>query len=78
MPAIRSRFPQLKLQLAEEKTADILRLLDDGKLDAGLLALPVEDETIPLNSRSCSRSRSSWPCPFRTPWPPSAKSGSMT
>ena len=44
MPLIRDRFPELKLQLAEEKTSKLLRLLDDGGLDAALLALPVEDE----------------------------------
>lgn len=46
VPGIRKRFPQLKLQLAEEKTADILRLLEDGKLDAGLLALPVDVDNL--------------------------------
>ena len=46
VPGIRKRFPQLKLQLAEEKTADILRLLEDGKLDAGLLALPVDVDSL--------------------------------
>ena len=44
MPLIRDRFPELKLQLAEEKTSKLLRLLDNGGLDAALLALPVEDE----------------------------------
>ena len=43
IPDIRDNFPELKLQLAEEKTEDILRMLDQGRLDAGLLALPVED-----------------------------------
>jgi LysR family hydrogen peroxide-inducible transcriptional activator len=46
VPGIRRRFPQLKLQLAEEKTADILRLLDDGELDAALLALPVDGDQL--------------------------------
>lgn len=46
VPAIRKRYPKLKLQLAEEKTPDILRLLEDGKLDAALLALPVDVETL--------------------------------
>jgi LysR family hydrogen peroxide-inducible transcriptional activator len=46
VPGIRRRFPQLKLQLAEEKTADILRLLEDGDLDAGLLALPVDVDSL--------------------------------
>jgi len=43
IPVIRQRFPELRLQLAEEKTEDILNMLDQGRLDAGLLALPVEE-----------------------------------
>lgn len=43
IPGIREKFPELKLQLAEEKTEDILGMLDQGRLDAGLLALPVND-----------------------------------
>jgi LysR family hydrogen peroxide-inducible transcriptional activator len=43
IPAIRQKYPELRLQLAEEKTEDILNMLDQGRLDAGLLALPVED-----------------------------------
>jgi LysR family hydrogen peroxide-inducible transcriptional activator len=46
VPGIRQRFPDLKLQLAEEKTADILRQLDNGELDAGLLALPIDDDSL--------------------------------
>lgn len=42
IPVIRRRYPELRLQLAEEKTEDILNMLDQGRLDAGLLALPVE------------------------------------
>ncbi len=42
IPVIRQRYPELRLQLAEEKTEDILNMLDQGRLDAGLLALPVE------------------------------------
>ena len=44
IPGIRKRYPELRLQLAEEKTEDILRMLDQGRLDAGLLALPIEDQ----------------------------------
>lgn len=40
---VRERFPQLELLLVEEKTEVILQQLRDGKLDAGLLALPVHD-----------------------------------
>ena len=43
IPVICERFPELRLQLAEEKTEDILNMLDQGRLDAGLLALPVEE-----------------------------------
>src|SRR5210317_1324298 len=44
VPAVRERFPNLRLQLAEEKTEDILRMLRQGQLDAGVLALPVGGE----------------------------------
>jgi len=44
IPEIRKRFPVLGLQLAEEKTEDILRMIDQGRLDAGLLALPVTEQ----------------------------------
>jgi len=43
IPEIRTRYPELGLQLAEEKTEDILKMLDQGRLDAGILALPIED-----------------------------------
>lgn len=43
IPVIRQRYPELRLQLAEEKTEEILHMLDQGRLDAGLLALPVEE-----------------------------------
>ena len=42
VPGIRKRFPDLKLQLAEEKTEILLRQLDNGDLDAALLALPLD------------------------------------
>lgn len=44
VPGIRARFPNLELLLAEEKTASILRMLREGTLDAGVLALPLHDE----------------------------------
>jgi len=43
IPVIRRRYPDLRLQLVEEKTEVILNMLDQGRLDAGLLALPVEE-----------------------------------
>jgi LysR family hydrogen peroxide-inducible transcriptional activator len=48
VPVIRKRFPELKLQLAEEKTEDLLEMLDNGSLDAALLALPVQAEGLEL------------------------------
>jgi LysR family hydrogen peroxide-inducible transcriptional activator len=44
VPTIRKQYPNLRLQLAEEKTEDILRMLQQGELDAALLALPVNVE----------------------------------
>ena len=44
VPAVRKRYPNLRLQLAEEKTEDLLRQLRQGQLDAALLALPVSGE----------------------------------
>ncbi len=41
IPAIRKAFPRLTLRLYEEKTEDVLHMLAEGKLDAGLLALPL-------------------------------------
>lgn len=43
IPVICQKYPELRLQLAEEKTEDILSMLDQGRLDAGLLALPIEE-----------------------------------
>jgi len=43
IPVIRQRYPELRLQLTEEKTEVILNMLDQGRLDAGLLALPGEE-----------------------------------
>lgn len=46
VPALRRRFPRLELLLVEEKTDQILARLRDGRLDAGLLALPIHDEQL--------------------------------
>ncbi|HEX7381337.1 MAG TPA: LysR substrate-binding domain-containing protein [Nevskiaceae bacterium] len=43
---IRDAFPQLELLLSEEKTLELLDKLHTGKLDAALLALPVEDAAL--------------------------------
>jgi len=46
IPGIRRRFPRLTLRLYEEKTGDVLSMLHQGRLDAGLLALPVDDDQL--------------------------------
>ncbi len=46
VPTIRARFPHLELLLIEEKSDLLLSYLREGKLDAGLLALPVQDEQL--------------------------------
>lgn len=43
---IHKKHPGLRLLLREEMTPQILEHLADGKLDAGLLALPVEDDNL--------------------------------
>lgn len=55
LPLIHKRFPKLRLLLREEMTPHVLAHLTEGKLEAGLLALPlpVDDpsmETVPLFS----------------------------
>ena len=44
VPRLRERFPQLELLLVEEKSDALLARLRDGRLDATLLALPIDDE----------------------------------
>lgn len=46
LPGLRKRFPRLELLLVEEKTDQILARLRDGRLDAGLLALPIHDDQL--------------------------------
>ena len=46
VPRIRERFPRLELLLVEEKTEVVLRMLREGRLDAGVLALPLHDEAL--------------------------------
>jgi LysR family hydrogen peroxide-inducible transcriptional activator len=43
---VRRKHPGLRLLLREEMTPHILEHLADGKLDAGLLALPVPDDSL--------------------------------
>ncbi len=48
---LHAKYPKLRLLLREEMTPHVLEHLADGKLDAGLLALPVNDpslEVVPL------------------------------
>lgn len=46
VPRIRKRFPRLELLLVEEKTETILHQLREGRLDAGILALPLHDDQL--------------------------------
>jgi LysR family transcriptional regulator, hydrogen peroxide-inducible genes activator len=46
IPHLRQRFPRLELLLREEKTEQILGMLREGTLDAGILALPMHDESL--------------------------------
>ncbi len=46
LPGIRKHFPQLRVQLMEAQTAVIVASLQGGELDAGLLALPLDDEPL--------------------------------
>ena len=46
VPRLRQRFPRLELLLVEEKTDQILARLRDGRLDAGILALPIHDDQL--------------------------------
>ncbi|CAM3169082.1 LysR family transcriptional regulator [Corallococcus sp. ZKHCc1 1396] len=42
VPALVKRYPKLRLRLREEKTAVLVRDMDEGRLDAALLALDAE------------------------------------
>ncbi|HET6804596.1 MAG TPA: DNA-binding transcriptional regulator OxyR [Frateuria sp.] len=46
VPRVRQRFPRLELLLIEEKTEQIVRMLREGSLDVGILALPVHEESL--------------------------------
>lgn len=50
VPDLHRRFPRLELLLVEEKTEVVLRLLREGRLDAGVLALPVPDQQLHVES----------------------------
>jgi LysR family hydrogen peroxide-inducible transcriptional activator len=46
VPRIRETFPGLETLLIEEKSDSLLSRLNDGNLDAAILALPVSDERL--------------------------------
>ncbi|BBD78943.1 LysR substrate-binding domain-containing protein [Aerosticca soli] len=46
VPRVRETLPRLELLLTEEKTEQLLKLLREGTLDAGILALPLHDESL--------------------------------
>lgn len=46
MPTIHDALPKLRVELHEEKTADLLHKLDTHALDAALIALPVEQQAM--------------------------------
>ena len=46
VPTLRARLPDLALLLAEEKSAVLVEQLRTGRLDAAVLALPVDDDTL--------------------------------
>jgi len=46
VPIIRRELPKIRLMLIEEKTDALLRQLSSGQIDAALLAMPVEDESL--------------------------------
>lgn len=46
VPMLRARFPRLELLLVEEKTDQVLEMLREGTLDAGLLALPLHEDSL--------------------------------
>jgi LysR family transcriptional regulator, hydrogen peroxide-inducible genes activator len=55
LPLIHEQFPKLRLLLREEMTPHVLAHLTEGKLDAGLLALPLpaEDPTLEIVPLFC-------------------------
>jgi len=43
MPALKQHFPQLKIWLVEEQTNNLINKLEEGELDAAIMADPVTD-----------------------------------
>ncbi len=46
LPLVRAAFPRLELLLVEEKTEVVLNQLREGKLDAGIVALPLHEDSL--------------------------------
>lgn len=46
VPMLHARFPRLELLLVEEKTEEVLHRLREGRLDAGIVALPIHDDAL--------------------------------
>lgn len=46
VPLVRQRFPRLELLLVEEKTEHVIRMLREGSLDVGVLALPLHEDSL--------------------------------
>lgn len=46
MPKLTATFPRLSIQLVEERTPELITRLEAGALDAALLAMPVDSETL--------------------------------
>jgi LysR family hydrogen peroxide-inducible transcriptional activator len=44
VPKIKSTFPALNLLLVEDKTANLIKQLEDGQLDCALLAVPIDND----------------------------------
>ncbi len=46
VPMVREHFPRLELLLFEEKTEHVIRMLREGALDVGVLALPLHEDSL--------------------------------
>jgi LysR family hydrogen peroxide-inducible transcriptional activator len=46
VPQVRTHFPRLELLLVEEKTEQVIRMLREGSLDVGVLALPLHEDSL--------------------------------
>ncbi|MFT3805899.1 DNA-binding transcriptional regulator OxyR [Arenimonas sp.] len=50
IPNIRRNFPRLELLLVEEKTEVVLQMLREGRLDAAVLALPLHEDGLEMET----------------------------